>query len=599
MTNALENFYHEKIAYFSQQISEISKKTTTVSWARVIIAVVILLLIYLLFKNPAFIWLVILGVVGYAYLVSIHEKLKYQLSIARNHLTINEAEVKALHGDITSFGDGRQFINGQHHYTVDLDIFGKGSIFQLLNRTSSEPGSELLAGMLGSPLKNKSEILNRQEAVKELGSKTEFRQMFQAIGMTSGEKKNDHDQLLDWLKLDSLVFGKPLYQIALIAFPIFSISTLLLWIFAGMYLPFILVSLIQWGIIGSHAKRVTLIQNYIGDKRFLFEKYSEHFRLLQKEEFKTSVLQEITSLGKEAERELAVLSSRSRALDLRLNFFASLFLNTTMLYDLFAVYRLEQWRNKNKEHLKQWLEAVQQADALIGLGTFHFNHPQFIFPEITETNHLHAEKLGHPLIPAEKRIDNQLDLGKNANLWIVTGANMAGKSTYLRAVGVNVVLALSGSVVCAKSMQCPLIEIFTGMRNTDSINENQSYFFAELLRLHHIVEELKTGKRLLILLDEILKGTNSGDKLSGSLELMQQLSQYNCIGMVATHDIDLGVLETKLPGKIANWHFETFIKGDELSFDYTLHPGVSTSKNATFLMKKMGIIPDNQNDKIQ
>lgn len=599
MTNALENFYHEKIAYFSQQISEISKKTTTVSWARVIIAVVILLLIYLLFKNPAFIWLVILGVVGYAYLVSIHEKLKYQLSIARNHLTINEAEVKALHGDISSFGDGSQFINGQHHYTVDLDIFGKGSIFQLLNRTSSEPGSELLAGMLGSPLKNKSEILNRQEAVKELGSKTEFRQMFQAIGMTSGEKKNDHDQLLDWLKLDSLVFGKPLYQIALIAFPIFSISTLLLWIFAGMYLPFILVSLIQWGIIGSHAKRVTLIQNYIGDKRFLFEKYSEHFRLLQKEEFKTSVLQEITSLGKEAERELAVLSSRSRALDLRLNFFASLFLNTTMLYDLFAVYRLEQWRNKNKEHLKQWLEAVQQADALIGLGTFHFNHPQFIFPEITETNHLHAEKLGHPLIPAEKRIDNQLDLGKNANLWIVTGANMAGKSTYLRAVGVNVVLALSGSVVCAKSMQCPLIEIFTGMRNTDSINENQSYFFAELLRLHHIVEELKTGKRLLILLDEILKGTNSGDKLSGSLELMQQLSQYNCIGMVATHDIDLGVLETKLPGKIANWHFETFIKGDELSFDYTLHPGVSTSKNATFLMKKMGIIPDNQNDKIQ
>jgi DNA mismatch repair ATPase MutS len=141
-------------------------------------------------------------------------------------------------------------------------------------------------------------------------------------------------------------------------------------------------------------------------------------------------------------------------------------------------------------------------------------------------------------------------------------------------------------------MQCPLIDIFTGMRNTDSINENQSYFFAELLRLHNIVEELKTGKRLLILLDEILKGTNSGDKLSGSLELMQQLSQYDCIGMVATHDIDLGVLEAKLPGKIANWHFETFIKGDELSFDYTLHPGVSTSKNATFLMKKMGIIPD-------
>ena len=334
-----------------------------------------------------------------------------------------------------------------------------------------------------------------------------------------------------------------------------------------------------------------MIQNYIGDKRFLFEKYSEHFRLLRQEQFQASILQEITSLGKEAEAQLSVLSSRSRALDLRLNFFASLLLNSTMLYDLFAVYRLEQWREKNKEHLKMWLEAVQKADALIGLGALHFNYPEFIFPEITESNHLVAEKLGHPLLPASKRVDNHLDLGKDANLWIVTGANMAGKSTYLRAVGVNVVLALSGSAVCAKSMQCPLISIFTGMRNTDSINENQSYFFAELLRLHNIVEELKTGNRLLILLDEILKGTNSGDKLSGSLELMQQLSQYDCIGMVATHDIDLGVLETKLPGKIANWHFETFIKGDELSFDYTLHPGVSTSKNATFLMKKMGIIP--------
>lgn len=592
MTNNLESFYQGKVSFFQKQISEISKKTTSVSWARVLVALVTLALIYLLFRNPAFIWLVLLGTIGYMYLVSIHEKLKYQLSLAKNHLIINEGELKALRGDLSSFGEGNEFIDNNHHYVVDLDIFGKGSIFQLLNRTSSEPGSEMLASMLTTPLKSKEEIQTRQEAIKELGPKSEFRQMFQAIGMTSGEKKKDHEQLLHWLKLDAMVFGKAIYKIAIVAFPILSVSTLLLWIISGLYLPFILVSLIQWAIIGSHAKRVTLVQNYIGDKRYLFEKYSEHFRLLQQEQFTSSALQEIASLGKEAEQQLAILSSRSRALDLRLNFFASLFLNTTVLYDILSVYRLEQWREKNKGHLKKWLEAVQQADALNGLATFHFNHPNFVFPEITDTNHLVAEEIGHPLLPDSKRVNNRLDLGKNANLWIVTGANMAGKSTYLRAVGVNVVLALSGSVVCAKSMQCPLIEIFTGMRNTDSINENQSYFFAELLRLHNIVEELKTGKRLLILLDEILKGTNSGDKLTGSLELMQQLSQYDCIGMVATHDIDLGILETKLPGKIANWHFETFIKGDELSFDYTLHPGVSTSKNATFLMKKMGIIPD-------
>jgi DNA mismatch repair ATPase MutS len=341
---------------------------------------------------------------------------------------------------------------------------------------------------------------------------------------------------------------------------------------------------------GSHAKRITLLQNYIGSKRYLLEKFAQHFDLLSKENFESTLTIELNRESHEAKTELLLLASRSRALDLRLNLFATLLLNSTMLYDILCVYRLEQWREKNREHLGKWLKAIAEADALNSLASFAYNHPKFVTPEIFEDAELFAEDFGHPLIADENRICSNVEMDKNSNIWIVTGANMAGKSTFLRTVGVNVVLALTGSVVCASKMKCPIIEIYSGMRNTDSISENQSYFFAELLRLQGIIEKMKKGSKLFILLDEILKGTNSIDKLSGSQELVKQLTLYKCLAIIATHDVALGEME-KTYSSIKNFHFETFIEGDSLSFDYKLKSGVSTGKNATFLMRKMGIIP--------
>lgn len=589
-SSELIDLYSERKKSYQDQIQKVKSNSIALSWIRVIVALLILLLAYGSFKIPALWWGMPPMVVVYALLVSRYQKLSGQKKILENLVIINESEISAQQNDHSGFGDGTEFLNSQHPYAADLDLFGKGSVFQRFNRTCTEPGNERLAEMLAHPLTSVESIVQRQGAVKELSDKLDFRQAFQAIGMSTEEKKNDQRLLLSWLSIDPIVYGKRSYKMLLVMAPMLSITALLAGLIYGKYAPFIIVCLAQWAIVGIHAKRVMLFQDYVGSKRFLLQKFTAHFTLLQGQQFNSPILQKLNAESHYAKVQIDILASRSRALDLRLNIFASLVFNSTVLYDLQCVYRLEKWREQNKEHLSRWLEAVQEADALNSLGNFKFNHPAFVFPEITEKHLLEAEDAGHPLIASGQMISNTVRMDENSNIWIVTGANMAGKSTFLRTVGINAVLGLTGSVVCAKRMVCPLMEVHTGMRNTDSINENQSYFFAELLRLQQIVLHLKSGKRLLVLLDEILRGTNSADKLTGSQGLIRKLVNYPCMAIIATHDLALSEMEKEYPGQVENYHFETFIRGEELSFDYKLKKGVSTGKNATFLMKKMDII---------
>lgn len=589
MNKDLIALYTDRKNSFTQQSEKIEVQEKITSWFRVGLMVTLLVVAYFSFQFTLLWWLVLMILIGYAYLVKRHEGLKRRLRHLQMLALINDWEIKSQQNNHSHFADGSEFVDSHHPYSFDLDIFGAGSLFQRINRTSTETGKDKLAHIFASPLSSIEEVVSRQQTVEELNSKLDFRQHFQAIGLSSIEKKEDQKKILDWLQLPSFVYGKTFYHWMLILFPLVSVITLLVWVIAGFSAPFIAVTLFQWAIIGRHAKRVTLLQDYIGNQRYLLEKFAEHFELLNKENFGTKLTKELKEEAHEARQQLLILASRSRALDLRLNLIATLLLNSTLLYDLQCVYKLEQWRESNRGRLEKWLQAIADTDALNSLATFAFNHPEYVVPEISDEQELSAVSLGHPLISSGDRVCNDVRMDKNSNLWIVTGANMAGKSTFLRTVGVNVVLALTGSVVCAKKMLCPLIGVYSGMRNTDSINENQSYFYAELLRLHNIIEKLREGKPLLILLDEILKGTNSIDKLNGSEELLKQLTTLPCLAMIATHDVALGEMERQF-SQIKNYHFETTIKGDELSFDYKLRSGVSTGKNATFLMRKMGII---------
>ncbi len=234
---------------------------------------------------------------------------------------------------------------------------------------------------------------------------------------------------------------------------------------------------------------------------------------------------------------------------------------------------------------------MAEWDSLISLATLHYNYPQYAFAEVGENLTLKGQAIGHLLIPDNVRINNSFEIGNPQRVYLITGANMAGKSTFLRALGVNFVMAQIGSPVCAQSWQTPVLALRTGMRTTDSLQEHQSYFFAELNRLQSIVQELNVGMSAFILLDEILKGTNSTDKQLGSIELIKQLKEKNALVVLATHDIALGAMQKEYPQQVATACFEGKIENDQLTFDYALHPGVAQRANATFLMRKMGIIP--------
>jgi DNA mismatch repair ATPase MutS len=348
---------------------------------------------------------------------------------------------------------------------------------------------------------------------------------------------------------------------------------------------------VQLATLGIYLKRINAFHESISRKKRILENYSLVLHYLQQEKFSSEEMQAITRVAHQADVRMKKLASLVSSFNARTNSLMAFIVNSFFMYDLQYVYRLEEWKEQNKTDLQQWLEAISKTELLISFATFGYNHPSFINAEISDTIYIEASELGHPLIDPKECITNSITIGNGPGVLIVTGANMAGKSTFLRTLGTNIVLALNGAPVFAKKFKCPLIRLRTGMRTADSLKDHQSYFYAELDRLKSIMDELRSNKPLLILLDEILKGTNSTDKQAGSIALVKQLLPHPCLAIIATHDLALGELEHEFPSKVKNFHFEPNIENDQLSFDYKLKPGIAQKMNATFLMKKMGIIP--------
>jgi len=326
----------------------------------------------------------------------------------------------------------------------------------------------------------------------------------------------------------------------------------------------------------------------------LLDKYAVRFKMIENQDFSSEFLKNLNnelSSGKQAaSKSIRKLGRITASLDTRLNLLAGFTLNIYLLWDIRQMIRLEQWQHINKDCLPQWFNALSEAEAIASLGAFTCCNHGFVFPEINLSEFaIKATEAGHPLIPVKIRVNNDISVTHRGHFNIVTGANMAGKSTYLRTVGVNMVLALAGAPVCAREFACYPAPVYTSLRTTDSLSSQQSYFYAELLRLKEMIDRLGKGEELFILLDEILKGTNSADKQAGSKALLTQLIGLGAAGFIATHDLELGNLEKSFPNEVTNYSFEAEISGDELHFDYKLKPGIARNMNATFLMKKMGI----------
>jgi DNA mismatch repair ATPase MutS len=328
----------------------------------------------------------------------------------------------------------------------------------------------------------------------------------------------------------------------------------------------------------------------------MLNKYAALLKEIEAKSFESELLQSeqdrLKRRGKLASEAIADLGQLTYMLDQRLNAFAGLLLNGMVLWDIKYMVRLEKWRENHKEELPVWLDVIGKWDALLSWARFRYNHPSFVLPEVSEGEFLmEAKGLGHPLLDPATRVDNDMTLAKPGEFLIITGANMAGKSTFLRTVGVNLVLAMNGSVVCAQNFRFRPIELLTSVRATDSLQDHESYFYAELKRLKMLIDKLREGKPVFIIVDEMLRGTNSRDKQEGSRQFIKQLIQLKGVGMIATHDLSLGTLQDEFPGFARNKRFEVDITDEQLSFDYKLRDGISQNLNATFLMKQMGIMP--------
>lgn len=590
--NEIRFDYEKRKNNFLASLAKAEENITLISNLRLATAIFILVLFYFAFTNVIYGYLSAAALILFLFLVKKHAVLFKQKTHLENLVKINITEKKYLDRDFFHLPDGKRFIDPHHPYSHDLDIFGQGSLYQYINRCNTHSGQKKLANLLSHPVNDKKSILENQEAIKELAPKIEFRQHFQASGTEAGEQSGDTKQLLVWLKQKPFLPVKPWLRTVLFLIPGLTVASII----GSLFFPLIkvlLFSLIitQWIIAGVYLKKVNVFHDYISRKKNILQKYSLLLFHLEQEKFSSSKLKHLATSAHEAHDNVNKLASLVGLLDARTNALMTFLVNSVLMYDLQCVYRLEKWKEQNATSLPQWIDSITEAEVLNSFATFYYNNPSFCFSEINDRMEIAASKMAHPLLKEEERVPNELTLGPDPSVAIITGANMAGKSTFLRTLGINVVLALNGAPVCAETFSCPLIEIRSGMRTADSLKDHQSYFFAELNRLKGIMDDLRSNKPLLILLDEILKGTNSNDKQAGSIALVKQLLPYQSITIIATHDLALGDLQNEYPRQVVNYCFEANIENDQLSFDYKLKKGLAQRMNASFLMKKMGIIP--------
>lgn len=589
MKNPIE-FYKEQNNSLAKEAAKLKNKLVNLGVFRFAVFLTTCFLIYLTFGDfPDVFIIAFLGISLFSFLVIKYINLKKEKTIVDTKININTTEIKVLEGSFYQLDTGKEFVNPTHFYSNDIDLFGKGSFFQYTNRTVTLDGKTALANLLTG--NNINAILEKQKVITELSDKVTWRQHFTALASLVNVK-NTSKSILDWLVNYSSVFPNYLAKIqigfslisllliGLFSLGILSFSYLTAWFFIGLFVT------------GRFFKKTNTLYTETDVARETFKQYHQLLNEIENESFTAKNLIEkqaiIQSENKKASKIFREFSKILDAFDNRNNIVIAVFGNGLFLWDILNACKVEKWIANYKHTVENWFDVVAYFDAQNSLANFKFNHPKFKFPEISsEKEIIKSVNLGHPLLNVNKRIDNDF-LIDDEQFFIVTGANMAGKSTFLRTVSLSIVMANCGLPVCAERFKYNPIKLITSMRTSDSLTDDESYFYSELKRLKFIVDEIKSGKYFIIL-DEILKGTNSKDKAIGSKKFVEKLTKSKSTGIIATHDVSLCELENEFSG-IKNYYFDAEIINDELHFDYTLKNGVCKNMNASFLLQKMKIV---------
>ena len=587
------DFYKKQIEIHQKAADKLSKQLLASSLLRLFVFLIICFLIYFFWGNTQVIISSIIGGIAlFVFLVSRHSDLKYKSDKQKAIITLNQTEIYVMQSRrFQDLPDGSEFEVPNHEYAQDIDLFGRGSFFQYLNRTALYEGTKkLVSVLLANEIEN---IPQKQEAVKELAVKAKWRQEFSATASLVKTTESS-TTIVNWFKEYKSFVPKFIKWLS----PVFSVLSIA--VIVGYALGFVSeFQLLLWLIVGIlitgiYLKKINLLSGSVSKIQDTFHQYHQLLGMLENEAFSSAIMQEkkqaIRTESKKASQIFREFSKAIDALDQRNNMLFGIFGNGFLLWDLRQSLKLENWIAKYGLQVEKWFEVIELTDAYNSLGNFSFNHPNYTFPKInSEEKGISATQLAHPLLHPEKRVANDFYID-NKEFFIVTGANMAGKSTFLRTVSLQIVMSNIGLPVCAENCEYTPIKLITSMRTSDSLNDDESYFFSELKRLKYIVNRIQQD-RYFIILDEILKGTNSTDKANGSKKFVRKLVRSHSTGIIATHDLSLCEITAELP-QVKNHYFDAEIINDELHFDYRFKDGICQNMNASFLLRKMEIVDE-------
>ena len=515
--------------------------------------------------------------------------------------TVYDKELRYVRGDLSCFSGGSRHKDPQHAFTFDMDVFGHDSLYNRIDRTVTTGGGDTLASWLGSLLQSSGEVATRREAVSELAGMEKWRTDFMAAGLRTADggagkaEKIDSGEILCAVgEVGGMRIAPKAgrgWTLAVAAAALACFFTLVVLAVCGV-VPATLP--VMWGVvqmfvvIGLNSKSIHDISRAVEKLHANLHVYINLIRHIGDADFSSAELKRLqTKLaegGGGATASFGRLSEILDSLDRRGNFIGLILFNMFALSDYFLVRRFLKWQREYMPQISEWVGCVSRIDALAAMGTFRFNEPKAVDADVTDADKVvyEAEGLYHPFL-GDKAVRNDFAIA-DGEYYIITGANMAGKSTFLRSVGVNYILAMNGLPVFAERLRVSVLNLFTSMRTSDDLSRGISYFNAELLRLRQLLDSCRRARRTLIILDEILKGTNSLDKLNGSRLFLEAVAKLPVTGIIATHDLELSKMEDEHPGRFHNWCFEIEL-ADNITYTYKITPGVARNQNATFLLK--------------
>jgi hypothetical protein len=540
-------------------------------------------------------WWLILPVLALAILIQRHDRVIRARDAAARAVTFYDRGLARIDDRWIGTGPaGDRFADDHHLYANDLDLFGRGSLFQLLSIARTRAGEDALAAWLKAPA-GRAEIGERQQAIAELTSSLDLRESVATIGSEAAAIRSDW--LIEWGE------GVPLlspYWVRYVAWAITAafVVTLVIWLATGNSLPMSIVLGLQIGFAWPQQKRVERVSHGADTAARDLDVLGELLARLEGEPFTSPRLvalqRHFDSDGVSASRAIQTLHRLVELHDWQHNLYFLIF-SIPFMWGTHVAWAIEAWRRAHGPHLRLWLNAVGELEAFSSLSAYRFEHPDDPFPEIVELSAsdrigvFDGRGLGHPLLPAARCVRNDVECVAPTQLLVVSGSNMSGKSTMLRTVGINTVLALAGAPVRAQSLRLSLLAVGATLRIQDSLQEGRSRFYAEITRIREISDVARGPTPLLFLLDELFHGTNSHDRLVGSSGVLRNLLDHGAIGLITTHDLALAGIARALAPRAANVHFEDWFDGDELRFDYRLKPGPVTRSNAIALMRAVGL----------